>query len=393
MSDGKYYLFGGRDSQERLNDLYTFDMSTFTWTQLAVLETANSIRRPLNHLLENEPDDQPESIVDDEEVAAEIRAREDAEHVQIVEEIRGDSDLNYPMPSSSNSRSIYERTPTMDEGDDLQQSDDEVEDMGQEWHHNHANTLETLSLHSRKSSSISGCSIDIGESFNRNDHDNNSTTASIQHTDHPHEGPSSSGHTLGEARNVEAQARNDDLDNQSFISIQEDNHLDDRTEPVEQHIQRTNKPVGRSFCSFTPMSDELIMLYGGVSSEDQNLNDCWLFNVKLNSWTHIHLNPKHCKPRLWHTGSKTKQGDIIIIGGSSSEKIDKFCTDVLSISLQPKSLKRLSLDTVARTIRLKTIQGDPHLLSNICKLIKLRKQAIAVTSLRGLQPAQVNRHR
>jgi N-acetylneuraminic acid mutarotase len=164
-------------------------------------------------------------------------------------------------------------------------------------------------------------------------------------------------------------------------------HTDNAAGPVQQaSVDRVggttsttpSLPAGRSFCSLIPISNEHMLLFGGVDSNDRNLDDCWIFNINTNQWTQI-TDFKHKRSRLWHTGAKTKQNEIVIMGGSSSEKIDEYCTDVFVMSFEPKSLKRLSLDAVSRSIRMKTIQRTKDLPSTLVKLIKLRKQALSLT--------------
>lgn len=152
---------------------------------------------------------------------------------------------------------------------------------------------------------------------------------------------------------------------------------------VSESLVTLNKPTippSRSFCSFTPINDMEILLYGGVSSRNTNLDDCWLLNIRYNYWRKLTLNDK--LPRLWHTATYTKDKEVVIIGGSSSENPEEFCPDVITISLEPKSLKRLALDTVSSSIKLKEISNVEGLPLNITKLIKLRKKGM-LQSLKG----------
>ncbi len=68
-----------------------------------------------------------------------------------------------------------------------------------------------------------------------------------------------------------------------------------------------NIPIGRSWHSFTPLSDNIIVLYGGFSQDNKPLNDCWILNVKTQTWAEIEL--PFDKPRLWHTAILSPFGE------------------------------------------------------------------------------------
>lgn len=139
-------------------------------------------------------------------------------------------------------------------------------------------------------------------------------------------------------------------------------------------------PPSRSFSSFIPIDNQKILLYGGVSSQNENLADCWLLDIKHNSWTQIDV--KDNLPRLWHTGSYTKNREVIIIGGTSSDRPEEFCPEVITIALEPKSLKRLALDSVSSSVKLRTISKIRGIPVGLKELIKLRKRAM-LQSLKG----------
>lgn len=64
---------------------------------------------------------------------------------------------------------------------------------------------------------------------------------------------------------------------------------------------------GRSWHSLTAVSDTLLMLYGGLSSESRPLHDCWLFNADTFTWTEVHLPIN--RPRLWHSAICSAYGE------------------------------------------------------------------------------------
>lgn len=120
-----------------------------------------------------------------------------------------------------------------------------------------------------------------------------------------------------------------------------------------QQDNSETKPQGRSWTSFTPISSDTIVLYGGFSQEETALDDCWLFNIQHETWTRVPLLLS--KPRLWHTGVRSPYDEIIIYGGSATtvHSIDikgttrLYCDELLTLRLSPKTLVRSALDSVA----------------------------------------------
>jgi len=361
LMGSKYYLFGGRDSRERLNDLYTLDMETFEWTQIAAFSDPTHERpeRPIGHLLESSyVDNNRQSIV---AIEAEV---EDG----VVHDAIGAENLTIsPSTSAPPQEDLSSASSTSNQIDD----DEDPDNPFNYPHPSHLLEHWSLSSHLTASSS-SNMDLNVDCLYN-----SSLRQQSIdQSTSYTLSGPTQ----FGELQNSQLVA-------ESISQQQQQAHLPvvglvetGNDEPNAGEVARV--PVGRSFSSFTPISDEEIMLFGGVSSQDENLDDCWMFNIKHRRWIQVNIESRN-QPRLWHTGSRTKNNEVVIIGGSCSDKIDEFCTDVLMISMVPKTLKRLALDSVAKSIRMRAIQNFKGLPSTICKLIKLRKQAVALTMRRN----------
>lgn len=350
----KYYLFGGRDSRERLNDLYTFDMLTHQWNQVTIISTCPSVDQPIRHLLEG-----ADVVVVEQELGADEVMFEVEEDSLIQED---DRQLLQESPHSSNGaarlteQKVGGRASTY--GSDDEECDSDELDYPADYPHP-SHMLERWSLSSTQSA----------------------TSSSTHHHMDNIDCSQTQTHTQSLNNN-----NNDQTPNYAN-QIGDTNAQDDLQRDVaEQRIGENNAldtdliPAGRSFSSFTQISPDLIMLYGGVNSQDKNLVDCWVFNIRLERWTKLDL--KINQARMWHTGSRTKNNEVVVVGGSCSEKLDEFCSDVTTLSLEPKSLKKLSLDSVVRNIRLRSIHKVKGLPSNICKLIRLRKQAMALT-MRG----------
>ena len=106
-------------------------------------------------------------------------------------------------------------------------------------------------------------------------------------------------------------------------------------------------PKGRYRHSFTDFGQSHIVLYGGFSSsKDCSSNNpttsTWIFDIISQSW-HQHIAIKD-HARACHTATATTCG-IFIFGGTT--KFESYST-VINISLEPKTLEKLSLEVVYR---------------------------------------------
>ncbi|KAG8561475.1 hypothetical protein GDO81_015358 [Engystomops pustulosus] len=108
-------------------------------------------------------------------------------------------------------------------------------------------------------------------------------------------------------------------------------------------------PAGRSWHSLTQASQDTLFLFGGFTTDKQPLSDTWLYSIKTNEW--IPFQSCHVgKPRLWHTACASKEGEIFVFGGCANNLLAHHkaahSNAVLVFSVQPRSLLRLSLETV-----------------------------------------------
>lgn len=343
----KYYVFGGRDSHQRLNDLYMLDMKTLQWTQLAAFVDVK-LDQPIGHLsdlAENQDQDQPQPRAND-------LAQDPIDHTQEEPSPSPSTSSNYQVDedfssaSSSSSHScVGEETGQMTDDDEFDEDDDEYTFRPVF----PSRMLERWSLSSEQSSSSSS------------QVDGSNCGSIIQHSP---------------LQLIEQSSTMDRAQTSSVELEQSSNvHRKLRTRPEGKSLNL--RPIGRSFATFTPISNREIILYGGISSQDKELDECWLYDTETGQWRQIVSKLK--QPRLWHTAARSKNNEVVIIGGSNSTKVDEFCSDVISISLEPKSLKRLAIDTAAKSLSMRSIQRVKRLPPTIYKLIKLRKQAIALT--------------
>lgn len=88
-------------------------------------------------------------------------------------------------------------------------------------------------------------------------------------------------------------------------------------------------PEGRSWHSFTGISSDTAILYGGFSRDNEPLADCWMLSAPRNGpvkWSKVQLSFN--KPRLWHTAVYTNLGDVLIFGGGVTNILNTELRDV-----------------------------------------------------------------
>ena len=78
------------------------------------------------------------------------------------------------------------------------------------------------------------------------------------------------------------------------------------------------KPKDRSWHTLTPIGDDRLFLFGGLSSDNVPLSDGWIHSVTTNGWKQLTHLPKS-RPRLWHTACLGKEGEVMVFGGSKDD--------------------------------------------------------------------------
>ncbi|KAE8586516.1 hypothetical protein XENTR_v10021688 [Xenopus tropicalis] len=109
-------------------------------------------------------------------------------------------------------------------------------------------------------------------------------------------------------------------------------------------------PSGRSWHTLTPVGDDQLFLFGGLSEESEPLSDGWIYSIKTNEWEQLQHLPKN-RPRLWHTACPGKENEVMVFGGSKDDLLSLdtgHCNDLLIFQIQPYSLLRLCLDAVGK---------------------------------------------
>lgn len=398
-----YYLFGGRDSRERLNDLYTFNMRTFEWQHIALFAPSSPLTLPtgvgaavlarsvapayqLRHLLDAASDELDTS--DEAE-----RSRQEQLLLNEAAEIRQQQDEEQQMQQQRRASFAHSDISETDESSGDADTPEAVQQPPPPPPMD-VDAAQTLGGGVDDGPGTSGGSRDPHCQYG--DESNSARPASLQcwlqrapaagsssQADEADASAASEPAAAAESIDIDDDVNDDDDDDE--ITGAEQQAIDDtndepgvaqdaQVQPAEEY--EIKAPIGRSFASFTPISDTKILLYGGISSQEVNLADCWLYDTLTNQWRQLDI--EMITARLWHTGARTRSNEVVIIGGSCSDKIYEVCTDVVSISLEPKSLKRMSLDTISRAVRMRSINKIRGVPPTILKLIKLRKQAMAL---------------
>ena len=101
------------------------------------------------------------------------------------------------------------------------------------------------------------------------------------------------------------------------------------------------KPKETSMASLTPISASHLLLYGG----NQHMNTKpWIYNVQTHAWSRHPTAKRHCR---WnHTGITGLNSSVIILGGEVALAKKKTKKTILSVILEPKSLKKLAIQMI-----------------------------------------------
>ncbi|XP_042108236.1 kelch domain-containing protein 1 isoform X2 [Ovis aries] len=133
-------------------------------------------------------------------------------------------------------------------------------------------------------------------------------------------------------------------------------------------------PKHRSWHTLTPIADDTLFLFGGLSADNIPLSDGWIHNVITNCWKQLTHLPK-TKPRLWHTACLGKENEIMVFGGSKDDLLSLdtgHCNDLLIFQTQPYSLLRSCLDCIGKNAIILESQISllpPKLLQQVLKKI------------------------
>lgn len=115
-------------------------------------------------------------------------------------------------------------------------------------------------------------------------------------------------------------------------------------------------PIGRSWHTLTPVSDNALFLFGGLSVDCKPMSDGWVLDVETKKWREVE-HPYKNKPRLWHTACPGRDSDVVVFGGSCDYILlvdTGHCNDALVFQTQPYPLFRLCEDYIA-----KNMNGNP----------------------------------
>ncbi|XP_014167321.2 kelch domain-containing protein 1 isoform X1 [Geospiza fortis] len=134
------------------------------------------------------------------------------------------------------------------------------------------------------------------------------------------------------------------------------------------------KPRDRSWHTLTPIGEDRLFLFGGLSSDNVPLSDGWIHSIATNGWKQLTHLPKS-RPRLWHTACLGQEGEVMVFGGSKDDLLfmdTGHCSDLLIFQTQPYSLLRLCLDCIGKNAALLEKQIPclpPKLVQEVLKKI------------------------
>lgn len=115
------------------------------------------------------------------------------------------------------------------------------------------------------------------------------------------------------------------------------------------------RPEPRSWHSLTAISDDELILFGGLSNSCEPLKDCWRYRISSNTWdirSVRHVVPN--EPRLWHTAVFSPLDKEILIYGGGTQNIlnyrltSVYPNDLITLRFSPRSLLRLTLDSAVK---------------------------------------------
>ena len=106
------------------------------------------------------------------------------------------------------------------------------------------------------------------------------------------------------------------------------------------------KPLASCLCSLNAVTENQLLLHGGLSSTQDALDDTWVFDLLSLSWRQYLASRDHS--RNGHTGNTCINSDVIIIGGESNpfDITRRVYNDVITFRLNPKSLQQMAIWTI-----------------------------------------------
>ena len=107
------------------------------------------------------------------------------------------------------------------------------------------------------------------------------------------------------------------------------------------HLQ----PPPRIFCSLNALTEQNLVLHGGMWKLHLMRNDTWILDLSSLSWEKHITMTEH--PRYYHSGTVGLNCSIIIIGGKFlDESVYHVYNDVVSVRLKPKTLQQLAIQKI-----------------------------------------------
>ena len=103
-------------------------------------------------------------------------------------------------------------------------------------------------------------------------------------------------------------------------------------------------PEARRWCTLTALTDDKLVLHGGVLHPAKTSSDTWILDLKSHSWRQYTSTKDHA--RKCHTGSFGLHSNVIITGGCM-QSTDNY-ESVFHVMLEPKSLQQLAMQMIRK---------------------------------------------
>jgi len=147
-----------------------------------------------------------------------------------------------------------------------------------------------------------------------------------------------------------------------------------------------NVPEGRTWHSFSAVSDRHLFLYGGFSNQEEALGDAYILDTSTLIWLQLRVPSIQGKPatRMWHTACCTSSpGEVVIFGGCTSSVLGDepgHTASILIFRFTPQPLNWLCADTVVKYYS--TLQKQLKMLpKNLFMSLFLHRRLKAVSKM------------
>ena len=115
------------------------------------------------------------------------------------------------------------------------------------------------------------------------------------------------------------------------------------------------KPCSHQFVSFNAVTENQLVLYGGIG-EEHIIGNTWIFDIPSLTWKRLAPGLGRA-PYNFHTGTTVANGRVLILGG---QKRTRQKRSHRIIALQPRSLQQLAMMMISKHRSTLPLQDLPH---------------------------------